>query len=606
MNKKKDRKRLRKKRNEYKAKIRKLFKKYKEIIKEEKVIEKKEEEKEKRIYNPLEKEYNKINDFSKYSTVDLINYFKDMIINCDIDNDYMKCSYEIIKRLDYDKQSFIYVSTILDAIKIKKYKLDKESVQYNTLKKVKKIFKNYKKLIDIKEETPNDNVSLVRYNIIFSLIFDDDNYLLIKALLNKCNDFLNIRVDNRHIVCYILDVYLKYLNELLNKNYDISDKINVDYMKEVYLLFMTDKNLKLTSSDIFEIENKLNTFISRITSEKEQKTKVIDGVKYNTILIKYNSKRDKIIDNLKTLYPSYKREKQYKLRNFRDYEFKCNLNSLMHISNNSYYDLTNKESVVISNPFVSYSYNKEGNILRISIPDISDLIDENSPIDSYMYNKTIKREKMDERLVEKLVYKDNQVTPSITFKVLLDKNNEPKHLYIYKSKVKPTFNIDSNTYKDIENDFGHRAEEKINNILNKAYLNLVKEEKIPYVFSGIEKIDDFNKDVFVRISSLSHTFSDADYDKIYNVITGNIGEFHYSNKEFSSSSFNMNLTRINYITLLNLRIIKKIIISNFTNKEDIKELIKEEINSLVDDLNENLGYKNPKTLFKKVLKKKNN
>ena len=110
MNKKKDRKRLRKKRNEYKAKIRKLFKKYKEIIKEEKVIEKKEEEKEKRIYNPLEKEYNKINDFSKYSTVDLINYFKDMIINCDIDNDYMKCSYEIIKRLDYDKQSFIYVN----------------------------------------------------------------------------------------------------------------------------------------------------------------------------------------------------------------------------------------------------------------------------------------------------------------------------------------------------------------------------------------------------------------------------------------------------------------------------------------------------------------
>ena len=55
------------------------------------------------------------------------------------------------------------------------------------------------------------------------------------------------------------------------------------------------------------------------------------------------------------------------------------------------------------------------------------------------------------------------------------------------------------------------------------------------------------------------------------------------------------------MTLLNIRIIKKLVLNNF----NATDFINEEIKELVDNLNTSLKYKDPNKLFKKLVKNKN-
>ena len=100
---------------------------------------------------------------------------------------------------------------------------------------------------------------------------------------------------------------------------------------------------------------------------------------------------------------------------------------------------------------------------------------------------------------------------------------------------------------------------------------------------------------------MSQIFSDSEYNKIYKVLTSTTRSFHYSNKEFNSNNYSMNLLRPNYMTLLNIRIIKKLVLNNF----NATDFINEEIKELVDNLNTSLKYKDPNKLFKKLVKNKN-
>lgn len=543
------------------------------------------------------------NDLSNYSLDEIVYNFNKCIRVKKISDELIKCSYEIISRLDNSKNSEIIIYSILDTIKYRKYIYDKNDFEYIILNQIKKILKKYIKLTNYDNTEVEDETSIYRYNIIFALLFDENDYNLTKSLITKCHNFVNIKIENRHIVCYILEYYLKYLEKLLNKHYDINDNINVDYIREIYLMFINNKNLKLSQEDKIDIISQINLFKEKITSDVNKKTKIINEKKYNTILIKNENKKENIIEKLDKLLP-YMQTKNLKLRNFKDYELETQIKYFINnkFINEHYHDNSDKENIILGKSFVSYNYNKEDKILRINIPDISCLIDEDTPLDYYLYNMTITKEKIDKRIIDELVYKDFEEMPSITFKICLDKNNNPINLYIYRSKIIPTTNTDSQTYKDLQEDFNSPLEETLDKILNQAYLTYVTNNDIPYIYSGVEDNEDFNKDTFVKISSMSQIFDDEEYNKIYEVLISTDGEFHYSNKEFKTKKFNLNLTKPNYITLLNIRIIKKLIFNTLDN--DIKEYIKEEVKELINNLNESLGYKDPKKLFKKVIRHK--
>ena len=549
------------------------------------------------------KEKNNLKEKNKdYPTDGIIDTFKNKIRNNQITNNLIDESYDIISSIRDKSDNIIIINSILDLLKNKKYDYNKIDNEYLIIKQVRDIFKKYKKMINYnKSDDFIDAADIQRYNIIFSLLFNEKDYYVVKSLLEDLENFVNIRIDDKHIVCYILDVYLKYLEELLNKNFNISNKINVDYIYEIYLLYINNKKLKLKRSDIEYINNKINIFINRITDEENKKKVTYIDEEFNTILIKKESKKESILKRLNGLIPYTETKKELKYRKFKDYELETQIKYFLNNKcfSNSYNDLTEKENIIITNSFVCYGYNKESKVLKVSIPDISLLIDEDTPLDSYLYNKTIKRERIDERILEKLIYKENEKMPSITFKILLDKNNNPANLYIYKSKIIPKKYSNTKTYSDLKDDFGSLIEEQVDNVLNISYLKYVNDNNLPFIYSGNEEIEQFDYDTFVNVSSMSQIFSDEEYNKIYKVLTNTTRSFHYSNKKFKSNNFNMNLTRPNYMTLLNIRIIKKLVFNTF----NATDFINEEIKELVDNLNTSLEYKDTRKLFKKLIKK---
>lgn len=531
------------------------------------------------------------NDTNSYDLEELVKYFVKCIKTKPLNDNYIKCANDIINRLkqeEFDEKIFYY---IYDSLKNKKYELKKDDYQCIILKSIKKLFKDYKEKIEYEEEYVDESL-IYKFNIIFSLLFDEKNYNLIKNLINKCPEFINVRKDERHIVCYILELYLENLEKLLNKKYNIN--FNVDYLKEIYFLFTKNINISLSEADKKDINNQIYLFISRITNDDSKKNIIINEKVYDTIVIKKEAKKDSIKEEVKKLSTHH----------FNDKEI-CNLRQI----NNAYLtrqliasssipfskddkDISDKENIVLSNPYVCYNYNKESNILRISMPDISNLVEEGTPIDSYMYNSLLTDTKLDKELLKKFKYTEGVLMPSITFKINLNSKNRPIDLYIYKSKIMPSFEKNSETFNELS-EYDKDVEKYANSLLNEAYLYYVTKNNIPFIFSGVQREKKINPNTFTNISVLSKKLSDEEYEKIFNAITSNIGEFHYSNAPFQTDEYNLNLTTPNYLMLLNQRIVKKLILSDLTDRIFVETLDAErlEMEKLVDELNKLIGYK---------------
>lgn len=557
---------------------------------------------------------------SEYTLKDIIEVFRDIIRNYDINENLLNCTDTIINRIEDEfktnKNYIDYLYSIIDAVKIRKSSFSKNDIEFKILKDINKKLKTFKEMLSYYSKDINNRS--YTFDIISKLIYDEKNYYLIKKLVEECPYMVNSSKNGKHIVSYILDLYFINYEKLLNKN--MEGYINIEFLREVYYLFTKNINLCIYEELENQVNNKVYNFITRLTQDKDKKETIIGDNLENTIFIKSNKRKKKIIEETKKLsahYYCYDRT-LYELKKLNESQL---VNQLNYIKNykldkdRKEVDLTNEENIILDNEYVTYSLNKvkEYNILKISTSDISNLIPNETSINSYIYNQMLIGGDLDKRILDKLKFKDEEISSALTFEILLDKYNKPIHLQIYKSKVKPKyFDDDCKTYIDIlkiinKISIGMGCEldisdnEKIYEIsrrlLNELYLELATKKDIPFTYSGIEKAKDIEPNIYSVLGSISSKLPKSEFTSIYNIIINNLGEFHYSDKPFDvQDDFELNLMgEPNYILLENQRIIKTLLLNELNlgieqyNKR--KHILDVEHQNMIVNLNGSVNYK---------------
>lgn len=560
---------------------------------------------------------------SEYTLIDILEIFRDIIRKYGINKNLITSVNNIVDRLESeskgDNKYTEYLYSLIDATKIRKASFNKDDIEYKILKNINIILNSYKENLEYSNAVFYDNTS-VKYDLICKLLYDEKNYPLIKKIINECPDIVNVRKYGNSIVSHILELYLKNYERLLNK--ETKDYVNIEFLKEVYYLFTKNDYLYVSSDMEDQINKQIYTFIRRLTGDKTKQILLDDKIVY-AIYVKSDKRKKSIIEEIKKMstHYYYYEKTEFELKRLSEVMLESQINYIendyLDYRNRGELDLTDEENIILDNKYVAYSFKKcsASNILKISVCDISNLISENICVDRYIYNCMLNKEKIDQRILDKLKFKDNEPALALTYKISLDKNNKPIDLYIYKSKITPKHldSQDNVMYKDmlkaingiikrknkkIEKNDNEKIYEISKELVNDLYLKLANKRDIPYTYSGVEKISDIEPNIYSVVGSISSKLPSEEFTSIYNIIINNLGEFHYSDKPFDVlDGFDLNLVGDpDYVFLENQRIIKTLILNELNlgieqyNKR--KHILEVEHQNMILDLNGSLGYKN--------------
>lgn len=577
---------------------------------------------------------------SEYTLIDIMETFRDIIRHYKINENIIKCAKDIIYRFDNElKNNKVYLEyfySIIDSVKNRKQSFDKKNKKERMiLKKVLNIFKEYKNEINY-ELDENKKEHSYMFNLVRSLLLSEDNYPIIKKLIDDYPNIVNSYSNGQHIIEYILELYFENYEKLLNGN--SKNYIKIEYIKEVYYLFTRNVNLCVDSNIKDRINKQTFSFIRKLTNDKNQKQIILDDKIVNTIFVKNDKKKKIIINETMKLSAHYYNEydEKYELKKLNEIQLENQINYIVTSDSNyrnrpNEINLLDEENIILKNGFVTYNYKSlsSSNILRVSVCDISNLIPEDTSIDSYIYNKMLEKSKLDQRILDRFKFKEGKESSAITFKLTLDKNNRITDLYVYKSKIKPqnynnssemyqmmikTINsiIKRNNYEIDSLSENEKIEYVCKKIINKLFLELAEQKKIPIIFSGVEKIMEINSDVYSDICSKCSKLPQEEARKIHSIISNNLGEFHYSDKKFDViGDFDLNLVGIpNYIFLENQRIIKSLLLNDLNLKPDQYDKLRKKINikhdNLLIDLNTSINHKDVSEFDIRNKKKKKN
>lgn len=564
----------------------------------------------------------KINDTSilqdTYDEVkDKLLYFIKSIKLEKIDKELIDSADDIINTLSNIEDINIKIcmsNRIIDSIKSRKRNFKKEDEEKSILNIVMRKFKNFKELAVINNNNIDSVSTSYLYDIISTLLYDEKGYLPIKKILSKYKNALIATSNGKNILEYIVDLYLLNYEKVITG--DKINYINIDYLKEVYYLFVNDLNFNPSPELISKIDTKIKTFISRLTVDKNEKQVLIDDVSYNTLYVK-NDRRKNIITEELTKLSTFDLSKKlnYEEKSVEDKMLDEQINTLRSSNTNNQVDLTKEKNIMLDDNFTAYNFKitPSSKILRISVPDISSMVQEYSMVDNYMYNKMLDKGKIDKRILDKLKFKNLERSSVITFKITFDKNNEPIDLYIYKSNIIPSV-VDPNDKMysqllDLSNDLEEKNDYYLNlndndrikinlrNLVNKMYLEYAKKYKIPIIYSGIEKVKSISTKLYMNLVPILDKLTKEEVKNLYDILVTNLGEFHYSDKKFDVvGGYDLNLIgKPNYILLENQRIIKSLIINSINNGNlyyDMKkDAINDDIKKILSDLNASINYK---------------
>lgn len=558
---------------------------------------------------------------SMYTISDVIEAFCEVVRKYEINKNLITITNEIIDRLNLESKyetALDYLYAMIDSSKIRKYGFNKDDEEFQILKKVSKTLKEYKDRIKLLNAETFDDESY-RFDLISNLLYDENNYLLIKKILNRCKTIINSKKKGKHIIVHILELYLENYKMLLNK--DTEKYVNIDFLKEVYYLFTKNSYLYLDEDTKKIINTKIYNFIVSLTNDKSKEEFQLDGEIIKPIFVKSDKRRKNIIEEVKQLSTHYYYNSQkYDLKRVNECQLENQIRYICdnnHISNvTDEIDLTDEESIVLDNKYIAYNYKstEDSNILRISVCDIAAIVPDDSSLNSYIYNQMIMKNPLDQRILDKFKFQNAEESSAITFKISLDKNNKPISLYIYKSRIKPKYiNVNNQMYNDILkviNDVSNRKKyefdipnsEKIyevsRRLLNELYLDIAQNKNIPFTYSGVEKLSDIEPNIYSVVGSISSKLPKEEFTSIYNIIINNLGEFHYSDEVFDvDGEFDLNLIgEPSYILLENQRLIKSLLINELCLKPEQydrrKRIYNIEHQNMIIDLNNALNYKN--------------
>ena len=191
--------------------------------------------------------------------------------------------------------------------------------------------------------------------------------------------------------------------------------INPDYLKQVYLLFMNNSNLKLNFEDRVTIDYILDDFILYLDKEIYKEDR------------KTLAKKE--VRKLKSQYLYY--EKGLKFRKVDERQLKWQTELL---PNNRTHCLKKGDRVnvlddcITLNGINAYSLSQDGDKrkLKIHVIDTSKIVAPYTSVDSKIYNCMIEHEKISENIKRKLTLKYNEENPTITYEFNIEKGNYNK------------------------------------------------------------------------------------------------------------------------------------------------------------------------------------
>lgn len=595
--------------------------------KKRKITNKKYEEVTEENLNELEKEIVKKiknnSNLDKYNLVDILKAYK-YFITVNIKNYPISTlkvskyiSNKIIEEEIKDDDVIVMIYSIKDLIKNRLLILDKEDsdnlLERSILKEIRIVFdfisKNYK-------EDLNSTKHDYRYDIIKYFLEEEEGYPYIKKIINDIPEMVNIRIkenNDEHIIINILKEYMYNLKKLLkNKN---SNYINPDYLKQVYILFSHNVHLRLTKEDRDKIDELIDEFLEYININIYKEDR------------RNSAKRE--IYKLKTDYFYF--EKEPKLRKIKENQLLWQIDFLKtnrETSLNKENRIEIKENTITINDIQAYSIIEKENkkILKIHMIDASGVVASRTTVDSKIYNDMINNEVIDYNIRRNLLLEQGKYNPTITYEFTIEKNNVID-FKIYKSKIKlnqkcfdddllfsksETLNELVNLVKkililrnkEVEHVGLYTIDKVMEMLLNEEFIKYIEKEKIPFMYSGCEYINNYIK----HMNNLNNTFNrlkEEDFKKLYKIINDNVGELNYSIYPFDVyEEYNLNLiNNMNYLVIFNQRLITDVIL----NKGQIKDASKylKEYKELEHELNLSIGHIKPEDMKFKNKRKRN-
>ncbi len=543
--------------------------------------------------------------------INLAKYLKNEEINEELVDISKEIGEVLNEKLLEDDLMYDQIYLVCDAVKYRIAKEPKENKeQRNKLKQIKKLFDSV-----IKEY--NDKTNLIKHDYLFDIVdfflSNEKYYLYLQKLLQEIPRTVNIQYLNdakekEHIIFHILNEFIyNYDKMLTNKN---SNYINKDYLKSVYLLFTQNYLIKLTEQDKKRIDQKLLLFVkevnNKLTSSKRQ-----NDVKED-IRIMYSDK-----------FMMYR--KLFVQKDVDIFKLERQMNSLSYNFNRSIKDtkrkdLTNEEIILLENGFHAYSLENlnEKILLKIHVIDLYNIIVDYTTLDNEIFNQTLKGEKIDPFIINIIEMQEMKLLPTITYEIPIDQNGNYKKedfkFYTSKIKIKNLSNkINDNNLinllrlcnKELNNITLNDIDKYFENILNDCVVNYFESNNLPFIYSGKKKKDQFEFiEIMNKICYLLTRIDKDEFNKIYNIINSDIDRFHYSTKPFDGE-YNLSIMNpVDYIGMLNQRLLYELVMYNKNNLNEYNRVIKdyqnkyEEIVSIfnyyqdyidVDILKENAG-----------------
>lgn len=516
-------------------------------------------------------------------------------------------SNKIVNEEIKDDDVIILINSIKDTIKYRLLSLNKddnkEQLERSLLKELRIVFdficKNYK---EDKLSTKHD----YRYDVIKYFLQDENGYPYLKRITLDMPSMINIRTpefDNEHIIINILKEYIYNYKEMLkDKN---GCFINPDYLKQVYLLFMNNSNLKLNFEDKVTIDYILDDFILYLDKEIYKEDR------------KTLAKKE--VRKLKSQYLYYEKELKFRKVDERQLKWQTEL-----LPNNRTHCLKKDNRVnvlddcITLNGINAYSLSQDGDKrkLKIHVIDTSKIVAPYTSVNSKIYNCMIEHEKISENIKRKLTLKYNEENPTITYEFNIEKGNCITDFKIYKSKI--FIDEENNTLlknlsqlskkilasKNIKDFESYTIDESIEILLNEEFINYIDENKLPFIYCGKEYINDYINNMN-NLSNIFNRLNVIDFKKLYTIISNNVGEYNYSTKAFEvDGTYNLNLINdINYLFIFNQRLITDIIFNNQKLKDKSKYL--KECEKLEHELNLSINHIKPEDIVFKNNAKRN-
>jgi len=465
---------------------------------------------------------------------------------------------------------------------------------------LKRIYKKFKEIYDVyKEKTETRIEESPYFEIINYWLKDEHNYLNIKELLKRKQEVYNIKHNNKHIIIYILDLYINNFKKMIkDKN---SEYININYLKEVYFLFTKSYNLRISKEEKDEINLKLREFRDYI----------------NNTLIKQKRKKD-AFDDIKSLGTQqfYKYKEYYYFEDFSD-DLLGTMKTQV-LNNFKYYVKDKKTTDAFLYCGRAYSIKKEeGNtFLTLYSMDYSPYISRGSLTDRYLEKCEYIKEKVDEFTLNGLSFKKDNSYPVIGYELEFYPSGKIKNLKVKKDIIKINHqcivNSESITSSEIyelykksvskNGGIVHKFDlyalnDHFEQLLNNMYVEFLSENRLPFIYYGysMPTNEDINNNMNELANSL-HKLKKSDSRDVINIFSSKIDICHYSNLPIPNGVYDLKLIdSFNYLGIENGRMLNDLYF-NARKLTDPRRLYKLKLQYLSDyikkvkELNKSIDY----------------